>query len=312
MLRNLDTDLLRTFLTVAEANSFTKAGELLFRTQAAISQQIKRLEDQLGKSIFIRGRHGMALTREGELLIGYARRILRLNDEFFANFDLPHPGQRIRIGAPDDYATILLPDVLGTFRKAYPEAQIDVVCDNSNQLVREVANGNLDLALLTRLPGGDDGEVMRAERLWWVVASEKSPHEQHPLPLAMFPNGCVCRDAALRALRESGREWHIAFTSSTIAPILATVAAGFAVTVMEECTIPPGTRRLGEEDGFPPLATVHIVLYRAPGAISNAAAVLAEHIGLCLRQVESARPPANPLLGRRASKRQAKSPSGPV
>lgn len=313
MRRNLDTDLLRTLLTVAEAKSFTKAGEQVFRTQAAISQQIKRLEDQIGKPLFIRGRRGIGLTREGELLVDYARRIMRLNDEFFAISALPHPDQIIRIGAPDDYATILLPDVLGTFRKAYPEAQVDVVCDNSNQLIREVASGNVDLALLTRSPGGEDGEVIRTEQLCWVVAIDNSPHQERPLPLAMFPNGCVCRDAALRVLRESGREWRIAFTSSTIAPILAAVAASLAVTVMEECTIPPGTRRLGEADGFPPLGTVDIVLCRAPGAISTAAAVLAEHIGLCLRDGRSAPfPPSAPLPDRRAFRRRAKIAPGPV
>ena len=113
-----------------------------------------------------------------------------------------------------------------------------MVCDNSNELIREVANRNLDLALVARSPGGTDGELIRTERLCWVAANENSACQQQPLPLALFPNECVCRDAAVRALHEAGLEWRIAFTSSTIAPILATVAAGFAVTVMEECVIP--------------------------------------------------------------------------
>src|SRR5262249_48121899 len=185
----------------------------------AVSLQIKRLEDQLGKQIFIRGRRGLMLTREGELLISYARRILRLNDEVFANIELPRLAGYVRIGAPDDYAMILLPEVLVMFGKAYPEVQVEVACDTSDNLVREVTNGNLDLALVTRRPGNKDGETIRTEPLCWVTAQENSPHEIEPLPLALFPNGCVCRDIALRSLEEQNRAWKIAFASSTIAPI---------------------------------------------------------------------------------------------
>jgi DNA-binding transcriptional LysR family regulator len=283
MLRNLDTDLLRSFLTVAEANSFTRASELLFRTQAAVSLQIKRLEEQLGKQIFIRGRRGLMLTREGELLIGYARRILRLNDEVFANIELPRLAGHVRIGAPDDYATILLPEVLVMFGKAFPEVQVEIACDTSDNSVREIANGNLDLALVIRRPGDKQGEVIRTEPLCWVAALENSPHEIDPLPLALFPHGCLCRDMALRALEESKRAWRIAFASSTIAPIIAAVTSGLAVTVMEDCTVPPGTRRLGENEGFAPLGTVDIALYRAPNGKSNPAMALADHIRLCLK-----------------------------
>src|SRR5262249_34974804 len=150
------------------------------------------------------------------------------------------------------------------FGKAYPEVQVEVACDTSDNLVREVANGNLDLALVTRRPGNKDGETIRTEPLCWVTAQENSPHEIEPLPLALFPNGCVCRDIALRSLEESNRAWKIAFASSTIAPILAAVTSGLAVTVMEDCAVPPATRRLGQEEGFPPLGTVDIALYRAP------------------------------------------------
>jgi DNA-binding transcriptional LysR family regulator len=286
MLRNLDTDLLRSFLAVAEANSFTKASELLFRTQAAVSLQIKRLEDQLGKPILIRGRRGLSLTREGELLIDYARRILRLNDEVFANLDLPRLSGYVRVGAPDDYAMILLPEVLIMFGKAYPDVQVEVVCENSGTLIREVSKGNLDLALVTRPPGNRDGETIRTEPLCWVTSKENSPHEIDPLPLALFPHGCVCRDIALRSLEDTDRTWKITFTSSTIAPILAAVTAGFAVTVMEDCAVPPGTQRLGERDGFPDLGTVDIALFRGANS-RKPAMVLADHIRLCLKETHT-------------------------
>jgi DNA-binding transcriptional LysR family regulator len=285
MLQHLETDLLRAFVVVAETNSFTKASERLFRTQAAISMQIKRLEERIGKPIFVRSAQGTRLTTEGELLIDYARRILHLNDEAFANLGVPRPEEGlVRLGTPDDYATILLPDVLLTFNKAFPEVQVEVTCENGVNLVRELREGHLDLALVTRRPDTKEGELIRREPLHWITSTDKSPHTSDPLPLALFPNGCVCRDLALRALKETNRRWKVVFASGTIAPILAAVSAGVAVSIAEESVIPPGARRLGAADGFPSLGTVDIVLHRAAGPLSRPTAMLAEHIGLSLKR----------------------------
>lgn len=283
MLRNLDTDLLRAFVTVAETNSFTKASERLFRTQAAISMQVKRLEDHIGKPIFVRSRRGLTLTSDGDFLMAYAQRILHLNDEVFANLSLPRLDGIVRIGAPDDYATILMPDVLLMFAKAFPEVQIDVSCDNTINLIREVHAGRLDLGLVTRHADAAEGEFIREEPLHWITSTVKSPHNLDPLPLALFPNGCVCRDVALRTLKDTDRSWKIVFASSTIAAILAAVTAGLAVSVVEESVIPAGARELGEADGFPKLGKVEIALHCAPGGLPRPAAVFAEHIRLCLK-----------------------------
>ncbi len=288
MLQHLDTDLLRAFVVVAETNSFTKASERLFRTQAAVSMQIKRLEARIGKPLFVRSAHGVRLTRDGELLMHYACRMLALNDEAFANLSVPRPDDTVRIGAPDDYATILLPDVLLMFNKAFPEVQVEVTCDNSINLVRAVRDGLLDLALATRRPESRDGELIRREPLHWITSANNSPHTSDPLPLALFPNGCVCRDIALRTLKDTHRSWKVVLASSTIAAILAVVSAGAAISVAGESVILAGARRLGEADGFPPLGTVDIVLYRGRGYQCRRAAMLAEDIRLWLKGQEAA------------------------
>jgi DNA-binding transcriptional LysR family regulator len=285
MLRNLDTDLLRAFVTVSETNSFTKASKLLFRTQAAVSMQVKRLEELIGKPIFLRGARGLTLTGEGEFLMGYARRILTLNDEIFANLTSSHVSGVVRVGAPDDYAMAFLPAILLLFGRRFPNVRVEIVCGNSVDLVRDVEAEQLDLALVTRDPDRADGEVLRRERLYWVTANQNSPHAEAVLPLALFPSGCVCRSVVLRALRESGRDWRVVLSSRTISAILAAVNAGVAVTAMEECTIPPTLRRLGEADGFPVLGSVDVALYTAPGSLKKTAEILAEFMRVDLRAV---------------------------
>jgi DNA-binding transcriptional LysR family regulator len=280
MQQHLDTDLLRAFVMVAETNSFTKASERLFRTQAAISMQIKRLEERIGKPIFARSAHGVQLTSDGELLMHYARDILRLNDEAFANLSVPRPEDVVRIGAADDYATTLLPNILLMFNKTFPQVQIEVACDHGVNLLREVRDGHLDLALVTRHPENKEGELIRREPLHWITSADNSPHTSDPLPLALFPDGYVCRDIALRTLTDTHRCWKVLFASGNIAAIRAAVSAGLAVAVAEESAIPAGARRLGTADGFPSLGVVDIVLYRAPGRQRRLAATLAEHIRL--------------------------------
>jgi DNA-binding transcriptional LysR family regulator len=282
MLQHLDTDLLRAFVMVAETNSFTKASERLYRTQAAISMQIKRLEERVGKQLFVRSGQGACLTGDGTLLIQYARRMLYLNDEVFANLSVPRREDVVRIGVPDHYATVLVPNVLSLFNKTFPEVQVEVVCDSRVDLVREARDGRLDLALAMRHPESKDGEVIRHEPLRWITSADSSLHESDPLPLALSPSGCVCRDIALSALRETGRNCRVVISSGAMAAVLAAVSACLAVSVVEESVIPVGVRRLAETDGFPSLGTVEIVLYRAPGHQRRTAAALAEHIYLWL------------------------------
>lgn len=283
-MQHLDPGLLRTFVMVAETSSFTKASERLFRTQAAISMQIKRLEERIGKPLFLRGPQGTQLTSSGELLIHYARRILLLNDEALASLSVSRSDDVVRIGASDDYARILLPDVLLLFNKVCPHVQLDVVVDDRLNLIQQVRDGSVDLAVMVRHSKTSDGELLRREKLHWITSMQNSPHTSALLPLALFPSGCVRREIALRALKEADRSFKVVFSSGTMAPIVAAVSAGVAISVAEESVTPAGVRQVVETEGLPSLCTVDLVLYRTPGHQRHPAAMLAEHIRLRMRK----------------------------
>ncbi|MDQ2105875.1 LysR substrate-binding domain-containing protein [Azospirillum isscasi] len=279
---NLDTDLLRAFVAVAEARSFTRAGDTLGRTQAAVSQQVRRLEEVVGARVFQRDTKSVRLTQEGELLLTYARRMLTLNDEVLTLMRRPATVASVRIGTPDDYATMLLPGVLARFAAAYPDVPVEVVCDNSPDLVAEINKGRYDLALVTRHPDSRSGELVRREPVAWVAPPRNAtatPIEQEdPLPLALFPKGCVVRDLAVAALESMGRGWRVAFISKSVVAVHGAVLGGLGITAMEECTVPPALRRLAESDGFPRLPDIDIALHRAPGMAAKPVRLLAEAI----------------------------------
>lgn len=262
---NLDTDLLRAFVAVAETRSFTRAADALYRTQSAVSQQIRRLEDTLGCRVFARDTRGVRLTGEGETLLAYARRMLSLNDEVMANLGTGRVLQRpLRLGTPDDYAYLLLPPVLARFAASHPHQPVEVVCDNSNDLALAVEEGAYDLALITRpvMDGGaGDGIRVRREQLVWTAApSATGLSTADPLPLAVFPEGCVCRSTTIAALAAAGRAWRPAFISDSVVAIHGAVLGGVALTPLEACTVPPGLMVLGDDCGLPPLPPVDIVL----------------------------------------------------
>ncbi|CAO3415792.1 LysR substrate-binding domain-containing protein [Azospirillum endophyticum] len=302
---NLDTDLLRAFVAVADSASFTRAGERLGRTQAAVSQQVRRLEDTVGKRVFERDTRGVRMTRDGEVLLAYARRMLTLNDEVLALMQRSPTVASVRIGTPDDYATMLLPEVLARFNAAYPDVMVEVVCDNSPDLVTEIEKGRYDLALVTRKAGEAGGELVRQEPVSWVAPPplpmppypSPSPGQRpveglDPLPLALFPKGCVVRDLAVAALDGIGRDWRVAFTSKSVVAVHGAVMGGLGVTAMEACTIPPSLRRIGAAEGFPDLPDVDIALHRARGTAPKPVRLLADAIhDLVGRQ----------MLGRRGS-----------
>ena len=283
MTANLDTDLLRAFVAVADARSFTRAADALFRTQAAVSQQVKRLEEVVGKRVFERDTKGVRLTGDGEVLLAYARRMLTLNDEAMATLRHGAAPASVRIGTPDDYATMLLPDVLARFAAAYPGITVEVVCDNSPDLVAEIEKGRYDLALVTRRTDDPAGERVRREPVLWVAPPNPGVDALDPLPLALFPKGCVVRDLAVAALEGMGRAWRVAFTSKSVVAVHGAVLGGLGLTAMEACTVPPALRLLTPADGFPDLPAVDIALHRAPGAASAPVRTLADAIHDLLR-----------------------------
>lgn len=259
---SIDTDLLRTFAAIADHGGFTRAAEAVNLTQSAVSMQMKRLEeDVLQCALFQRQGRSVSLTAEGVVLLGYARRILKLHSEVFNTLRQPQMVGMIKIGSPDDYVMRFLPGILSRFAQDYPLINVEVHCEPSAQLM---LRNDLDLTIVTRKPGSERGQILRQERFVWMVAQGFSPHEQTPMPLAMFNTECFCRAWACNALDAMQREYRVAYTSASLAAINAVVSTGLAVTAQLESLLTPDLRIIGEAEHLPQLSCASIVLLRKP------------------------------------------------
>jgi DNA-binding transcriptional LysR family regulator len=279
---DLDPDLLRAFVAVADHRGFTRGARSLNRTQSAVSMQIKRLEAVMAAPLFERGGRSVQLTRQGESLIGYARRILDLNDEAVRRLDDARLAGTVRIGVIDDYAGCVLPDILARFAARHPGIYVEVHTGLTGDLLEELGD-RLDLVLGMQPQGSGRGEVLRADPPVWAVGKGCDAHERDPLPLALYPQGCLFRDWALAALDRIGRRWRLAYMSPSRSAVEAACAAGLAVTIVKASTLPATLRRLGKADGFPPLPAAEITLHRASGKPRRAAAAFADFIVASLR-----------------------------
>lgn len=286
MTLELDLSLLRTFVAIVETGGLTSAGRLVGRTQPAISHQVNRLEAAVGRALFGDDKRHLTLTRDGELLLEYARGLLRLNDEIVARFASPVIEGRVRLGTPDLYAAYLLPGILGSFSRAYPGIEIELRCQRSVFLVAALGNGDLDLAVLTRQADMASEQVVRREPLVWVASVTSRPELEPVLPLALLPPGSVYRQSALEALASIDRRWSITSISDSIAGLQAAVYTGLAVTVLPRCAMSPAMRCLGAADGMPSLPTIDLVIVRRTKAPSPAAELLAEYVSQRLESVE--------------------------
>lgn len=273
---SIDTELLRTLVAIADHGGFTRAAEHLNRTQSAVSMQMKRLEDDVvQRRLFEREGRQVRLNTEGQVLLGYARRILNLHGEVLSTLREPHMVGAVRIGTPDDYVMRFLPGILSRFAQSHPLVQVEAHCESSAQLLQRQ---DLDLSIVTRMPGNEIGQLLRQERFVWAEAQGFNPHEQSPMPLAMFNSGCFCRAWACNALDTQQRPYRVAYTSPSLSAIMAVVGAGLAVTAQLRSLITPDLRILGNHEGLPELPNCSIVLLRNPRSQSPVSEALAEQI----------------------------------
>lgn len=289
MRRDLEIDLLRSFIAVSAHRNFTHAAEAIGRTQSAVSLQIKRLEAIIGKRLFDRSRQSVAITPVGEALLVYAHRILAANDAALSHLERPEAAGLVRIGAPDDYATFLLPPILSALKKHHPRLQFEVICDNGCDLLPMLDRQALDIVLATHRPDAVAGEIARYEPLHWVAAPDYVDDPARPMSLVLFPTGCVCRDIALDALKEIDRAWHVAYSTRSIGLMEKAVLENAAVSVMEVSTIPASLKIIDGEQGLPALPDVVISVHRsntgAPHVLLAADFLLAKLGGGARRKV---------------------------
>ncbi|MFC6490479.1 LysR family transcriptional regulator [Nitratireductor sp. GCM10026969] len=271
----LDLDQLATFVAIADTGSFTRAAEEVHRTQSAVSMQMRRLEERVGKPLFEKDGRTNRLTEEGEKLLPYARQMLRLNRETLAAFDDECLEGHIRIGMPDDYAERFLPEIMARFSRSNPRVELSVLCEPTANLVQHVRQGNLDLALVT---DEDASDIVRREPLLWVGSANHSTHERPVLPMAFGRPTCSWRRAACETLSRTNREYRILFTSFSATVISAAVLSGVAVSVLPECALRPGMRVLGENEGLPALPECRIGMMRGRTSQLEVADALARHI----------------------------------
>ncbi len=275
----LDIDQLRTFITIAETGSFTRAADVVHKTQSAVSMQMKRLEERVGKPIFARDGRASRLTEEGERLLDYARRIVKLNNEAVASLASAELSGRVRLGVPDDYADRYLPEIMARFSHTHCNVELTVVCDPSSDLVDRIDTGDLDLAIITDCETlNRDTEIVRREQLLWVGSTRHAAHLDTPVPLALGRQSCNWRQEAISMLQSAGRPFRILYTSSNSTAVSAAVLSGLAISVLPESGLRPGMRVLGPSDGFPALPPCRIGLVRNRHEASALADALANHI----------------------------------
>ncbi|ACI93854.1 transcriptional regulator, LysR family [Afipia carboxidovorans OM5] len=288
MNQDLDISLLRTFVAIVDTGGLTSAGKKVGRTQPAITHQIKRLEGIVGRTLFGENRRQLVLTPDGEVLLEFARTMLRLNDEARGRFSMPGIAGHVTLGTPDLYAAYLLPDVLNNFARTHPNVEIHLRCTRSVYLSAALEREEIDIALMTNQPEFRRGELIRYEPVVWAASQSEAQERHRPLPLALMPQGSVYRQIAIDALNTANIPWTMRSICDSLAGLQAAVLAGVAVSVFPLCTITPNIRALNKSDGLPELAPIEMVLHRKEQGISEAAEQLARYIA---RELNNIPPP---------------------
>ncbi len=291
----LSPDILRTFVAAARTRNFTQAARHVHLTQSAVSMQVNRLESDLGKVLFKRVSRGVQLTSDGEALLKYARRLLRLHDEALASLTRPELDGLIRLGAAEDYASQHLPGILRRFGNRYPLVQVDLICDLSENLLDRLHRGALDMCLCNSESGEHGGTFLRNEPVVWIAPTDAEPETESPLPLAVFHEGCMFRKWALQALDEQGIAYRVAYSSPSMAGVLAAVTAGLAVAPVG-ASIPVSGLRVLPDDVLNRLPSAVVSLHQSDKQISPAQACLATTIADEFRSMPVVRP--GPRLAR--------------
>jgi DNA-binding transcriptional LysR family regulator len=227
----LDLDLLKTLVAIAETGNFSAAAETVLRTPSAVSMQVKKMEDLLGRPIFIRDSRSVELTSDGAFLLEHARRMLALNRDAVARFVQPEIEGVVRLGAPDDVAERFLVEMLRRFNESHPHVTVNVAVDSTHRMIDMLNKGDLDLTVITCEAGfkEEGAEVVFREQLIWAACKGGVAAEQSPLPVSVWEEGCAWRKVALGRLDKENRPWRVAFQSAHISGQRAAVLADLAV-----------------------------------------------------------------------------------
>jgi DNA-binding transcriptional LysR family regulator len=273
---NLQTDYLRTFIALVDTKGFTRAGRQVNRSQSAVSMQIKRLEDEIGKKLFERTGKTVKLTAEGNILIKHAMRIVKEHDNAVRALSKPDLEGFVRFGSPEHYTIGVLPKLLARFASAYPDVVVEMRCENSDEIKKDVETGELDVGICTQI--SDGGQVISHDPVVWVAAPGFIRQRHQSLSVAVFEAGCIFRTWALEALEKSGISYRIVYVSRSISGLIDAVRAGLAVAPIIRSNVPPDLKIVGLENGLPVLPVSNIVLHKTKKVTSEIIECFSEHI----------------------------------
>ena len=278
MHRDIDTALLRAFVAVVETGSVTGAAVLLSLTQAAVSQQLKRLEELFGTELFERAHKRLTLRPNGERLLAHAHKLVALNDEVFSAMSAPAYEGEVRLGVPHDIVGPYMPPVLKRFDKAWPRVRVSLKCTTTPQLLELLRAGKIDLNLTTELRCGAGGETLLQDDLVWAGALDGTARSRDPLPVSLGDERCAFRPSVLKALRGAGRDWRPVCEVSSMEPLLASIEADLSIAPLLRSTIPHYLQEITRDGRLPRLPKFLINLYLPPVRQSDIAVELARHI----------------------------------
>ena len=282
--KNLPIDVLRSFVAISEYGGFTQAGEVLGRSQAAISLQIKKLENSLDKPLFERSGHRFSLTPAGETLMDYARQILALNDRALRELENRSVEGRVRLGIPSEFATSLLPRIVGRFCSENPNVSLEVNCDLSKNLLADIDKGVYDLVLgLHRSPSEAGKSLIKADQLVWVTSRDYSL-DQKTLSMIVAPEGCIYRSRAAEELKKHRQSWRVVYTIQDLSGIKSAIEEGLGMTVLAESTVPKTLSIIKKSDRLPALGKIGISLIAGVQKPAAACLALQAHIEVALSE----------------------------
>jgi DNA-binding transcriptional LysR family regulator len=258
---NLDIDALRSFVAIAETKSFTSAASVVSRTQSTVSMQIKKLEERLGFALFERSRRALTISPRGVELLGYAKEILKLNDDGVRAVTAPRVNGRVRLGITEYFVPEHLAQLLADFRRVYPDVDIEFSTGLTGGLLARQKAGELDIVIGRRDAGNKEGELIRKERVHWVASANYKVKQAAPLQLVLLPVGCGIRAIATGALDKQRRLWRASYCGPSVLGLQAAVSAGVGIGCLTQSAIKSDFKILGAREKLPVLPNSEIALF---------------------------------------------------
>ena len=274
----MNLELLRTFVAIAEGQSFTAAASLRHMTQSTVSHQIRRLEEDIGQKLLHRTTRHCRLTDDGQVVYQYAKKILHMCDELESRFKEQPLQGKIKFGAPEDYLSLSFSRILARFARVQANVELEIKVGLTNKIRPMVESGDIDLAILTQIPPTGEGIPLYREKLVWLASTDFQLPANGVIPLALVPQPCQYRQAALTALQNAGLKWQVALSCHSHETIKTAVDSGLAITVLSENNLRPGLKVLDTTDGLPPLEESEVAFHRSPNLNNEAAIMLGQQI----------------------------------